>query len=259
MTWTEEDRHSLAEAKDLLENPSIAARIASYVGKPVELGYKLLPSGFGEVVNTAARKSLQGALECALGTMGGGGRCAPSNFFHKALVAATGTAGGAVGLAALPVELPITTVVMLRSIADIARSEGESLRQTEARLACLEVFALGGTSPGDDSAEAGYFAVRAALAKTIAEAGAYIAEKGLAAEGAPALVRLIANIAARFGVVVTEKAAAQAIPILGAAGGALVNTLFMDHYQDMARGHFTVRRLERAHGVGAVRREWERV
>jgi hypothetical protein len=33
--------------------------------------------------------------------------------------------GGGFGLAALPVELPISTIIMLRSIGDIARSEGE--------------------------------------------------------------------------------------------------------------------------------------
>jgi hypothetical protein len=70
-------------------------------------------------------------------------------------------------------------------------------------------------------------------------------------------VRLVALIAARFGIVVSEKAAAQAIPIIGAAGGAIINTVFIDHYQDMARGHFTVRRLERLHGVDAVRAAYE--
>jgi hypothetical protein len=42
-------------------------------------------------------------------------------------------------------------------------------------------------------------------------------------------------------------------------GGALVNTLFMDHFQDISQGHFTVRRLERAHGAEAVRAAWEEV
>ena len=63
-------------------------------------------------------------------------------------------------------------------------------------------------------------------------------------------------IGARFGIVVSEKAAAQAIPIIGAAGGALINTIFISHYQDMARGHFAVRRLERKYGPQAVREEY---
>ena len=128
------------------------------------------------------------------------------------------------------------------------------------RSSCLSVFALGSTrDTRDDAAESGYFAVRSALATAVTEAARHIAQKGLAKEGAPALVRLVALIAARFGVVVSEKAAAQAIPILGAAGGALINTIFIGHYQDMARGHFTVRRLERLHGELAVREAYDQL
>ncbi|MBW2614674.1 MAG: EcsC family protein, partial [Deltaproteobacteria bacterium] len=51
--------------------------------------------------------------------------------------------------------------------------------------------------------------------------------------------------------------AAQAVPIIGAAGGALINTIFIDHFQDMARGHFIVRRLERVYGTDEVQRQYE--
>ena len=64
-------------------------------------------------------------------------------------------------------------------------------------------------------------------------------------------------LGARFGVVVSEKAVAQAVPIIGAAGGALVNSIFIDHFQDMARGHFIVRRLERTYGEEVVKRAYE--
>ena len=46
---------------------------------------------------------------------------------------------------------------------------------------------------------------------------------------------------------------AQAAPVVGAAGGALVNTAFLAHFRTLARGHFTVRRLERRYGAEAVR------
>ena len=76
--------------------------------------------------------------------------------------------------------------------------------------------------------------------------------------GAPALLRLITLIASRFGIVVSQKTAAQMVPVLGAAGGALINTLFIGHYQDMARGHFIVRRLEKIHGSEPVRIAYEK-
>ena len=49
------------------------------------------------------------------------------------------------------------------------------------------------------------------------------------------------------------------LAIIGAIGGATLNTLFIAHFQDMARGHFTVRRLERAHGTEAVRQAWNQL
>jgi hypothetical protein len=183
---------------------------------------------------------------------------AASGLLHKALAATTGAVGGSFGLAALPIELPISTII-LRSIGDVARGEGEDLTNPETALACLQVFALGGFKDKADAAESGYFAVRGLLAKSIAEAARFVAERGGVAEGAPVLARLIAQIASRFGVVVTQKLAAQAVPVIGALGGAAVNYAFIDHFQDVARAHFAVRRLERRYGKEIVRAAYERL
>ena len=159
----------------------------------------------------------------------------------------------------MAIELPISTTIMLRSIADIARSEDQDIFSIESKIACIEVFAFGGSSQRDDASEAGYFAVRTALAQSVTKAAEYFAEKGLAEEGAPALVRLIIRIAERFSIQVTEKAAAQAIPAIGAAGGAIINTIFIDHFQEMARGHFIVRRLERKYGSEIVEAIYKKI
>jgi hypothetical protein len=73
------------------------------------------------------------------------------------------------------------------------------------------------------------------------------------------LVRFLAQVAARFGIVVTDKVAAQSMPVIGALGGAAVNYIFIEHFQAVALGHFTVRRLERAYGKSLVRTEYERL
>jgi hypothetical protein len=73
---------------------------------------------------------------------------------------------------------------MLRSIADIARSEGEDLSDSETALTCVEVFALGGRAGSADASESGYFAVRGMLAKTVTEAARFVAERGVLKEGA---------------------------------------------------------------------------
>jgi len=146
---------------------------------------------------------------------------------------------------------------MMRSIADIGRSHGEDFATNQARIACLEVFALGGRNKNDDSSESGYFAIRVALARSVTEAAEYLAEKGFVEEGAPALVRLIAIIAARFEIQVSEKVVTMAIPAIGAFAGALINLLFIDHFQDMSSGHFTVRKLERKYGPELVRKTYQ--
>jgi hypothetical protein len=253
------DRDDLKYAKGLLENPSLAARISNLLGTPIEKGLGYLPAKWKGLVQSATEKSLQKALSFAVQTLDVKKRPASSDKTHKLLVIAAGAGGGSFGLPALALELPVTTTIMLRSIADIARSEGEQISQLETKLACIEVFALGGSAKSDDGTETGYFMVRATLARAISEATQYIAEKGLAKEGAPVLVRLIAVLASRFGVIVSEKVAAQAIPLIGAAGGALINTIFIDHFQNMARAHFIIRRLERQYGKELVRQEYDQM
>ena len=103
----------------------------------------------------------------------------------------------------------------------------------------------------------GYFASRALLSKLAGEASVYLAERGVARASAPVVNRLLAEIASRFGVVVSERFAASAVPVLGAVGGATVNFVFMNHFQRVAHGHFTIRRLERTYGPAAVRRHYE--
>ena len=182
-----------------------------------------------------------------------------SELFHRALATASGAAGGTFGLAALPVELPVSTVIMLRSIADIAQNEGKDLSDPESVLSCVEVFALGGRAGSANASESGYFAARGMLAKTVTEAARFVVERGVIKEGAPILLKFVTQVAARFGLVVTQKVAAQALPVVGALGGAAVNYAFIEHFQEVARGHFTVRRLERLYGEDKIRTLYDKI
>src|SRR3712207_5730978 len=143
--------------------------------------------------------------------------------------------GGALGISAVLVELPISTIIMLRAIARVAQSEGEDLGDAETVLACLQVFALGGRSGSEHIHESGYFAVRAAMARSLAQAVRQVAGRGLVDESASAIMRLLTQIGSRFGTVVSHKVAAQALPVLGALSGAAVNSLFIEHFQSLAR------------------------
>lgn len=257
-TLSLDDEAALAEAVRALERESFTARLTHMVGRGASSLAALAPLGARRVVEKAATAALQRAMTIALGSLDKEQGAARTRL-HTSLVTASGAAGGAFGIAALPVELPVSTVLILRSIADIARAEGEDLSRPEAALACMEVFALGGRTSVDDQMESAYFGLRALLASSVTEATRFIARNGLTSQGAPAVVRFLSQIAGRFGVVVSQKAAAQGVPVIGALGGAAINYAFAEHFAGLARGHFTVRRLERAYGPDFIRAEYERL
>ena len=256
MEWNDNDLQDLEVAIGLLENPGLIAKISDMVGTPIEALFKALPKGAGDTVARVTQTSLMKAVNIAVRTMNPGGRRRPRSRSHMAMAGLAGGVGGAFGIAALPFELPVTTTIIMRSIADIARSEGEDLSEAASRFACLEVFAMGGPSLEDDATESGYFAVRMALAQAVSEAAKYMAKRAVVEDSAPVIVRLLAQIATRFNTVVGEKIMAQGVPVVGALGGATINVLFIEHFQDMARGHFIVRRLERRYGEAEVRKAY---
>jgi hypothetical protein len=255
---TPTDHAALIDAVRRLERIGPALRLANLVGQKVNFFKNLAPEKATKIIDKATMAAMKLALRAALASLHGS-PLRDRDRRHKILAAASGAAGGALGLASLPFELPVTTIVMLRSIVDIARGEGEDLRDPEAAMACLEVFALDGRVPGDNVSESGYFAIRGLLARSVSEAARYVASRGVIDETAPALIKLLSQIASRFGLVISNKFIAQATPALGAFGGAAINVAFIDHFQSLAKGHFTVRRLERKYGQEHVRSEYQRI
>jgi len=260
--FTSADLEEIRRARQILEHPSLAIRLADLVGKPISALVKALPDGAQRTIAKATTKALEKSLDVALRTLDASGQSAAPDWLHRAAVVATGAAGGAAGLAGLAVELPVSLALMLRSIATHARAQGEDLGSVATRLECLTVFAYGSESGTDDAAESAYWISRAALGRAVASAAEFVADRGLAEalseKGAPALVQLLARISQRLGLAVSDKAAAQLVPLIGAAGGAAINTLFLNHYQATAKAHFSIRRLERAYGELAVRWAYER-
>jgi hypothetical protein len=242
----------LRGAKALLESPRFAIRAANVIGAPLERGIARLPAGWRDSILSASRAALDRAADVALWSVDASRRRRANELLHKVAVAGTGAVGGAFGLSALALELPLSTTVMLRSIADIANAEGEDLRAPDAKLACLSVFTLGGRTASDDAGDSAYYIARVSLARAVSEAAQHLMSKHTVKGGAPPLLHLMQRIAGRFSLQVSEKFAAQALPVIGAAGGAWLNWLFIDHYQQMARGHFTIRRLERLYSTELI-------
>jgi hypothetical protein len=255
--FSPDELRDLRRAKALLENRSFAIRLSNLLGSPIDAGFALLPKNWSGKINRAAQAALFKALEVAVATTGKESRKPPSNRWHKFLAGASGGVGGAFGLAALAVELPISTTLMLRSIVEIARSEGHDTRAWTTKISCVEVFALNGSSNAADPPETPYWATRLALNQSVRDAASHLARKGAVERTAPARVRLVGAIGSRFGVVISEEVAAKALPVIGAVGGGVINVIFMNHFQHMARGHFIVLRLEKIHGLEAVKTQYD--
>ncbi|WDR90251.1 EcsC family protein [Burkholderia ambifaria] len=264
-TLSPEDQDALRRAKQVLESPSLTMKLTGMLGAPVEKMIARLPEFATGKINDATQLALRKCLNIALRTLGkpqtpDAEPDKPSNLLHKLAVATTGAAGGAFGFLALPVELPVTTTLIFRSVCDVARSEGEDLGSVDTQLQCLAVLGMGGNPDKDEEdADLGYFVLRGALAQAISKASSDITTKGIAAHSSAAVFKLVQTVASRFSVQVTEQMAAKSIPAIGAVLGATVNTLFIDHFQQMAHGHFTVRRLERKYGSVAVKAAYQAI
>lgn len=152
-----------------------------------------------------------------------------NNAAHRLAAAASGVASGFVGLPGVLFDIPFTTTTILRSIAEVARDSGEDVTAEATKRACLEVLAFGGPSAVDDETEIGYWATRIGMNHLTVNL-------------------LIKAAAGRFGLVLSDKILAQAVPLAGAVAGGALNYAFTEYYQDMARVSFCLRALDRRSG-----------
>jgi len=237
------DRARLAEAAAiLLDARGIVIRVSEWFGSRLRgLGRRFTDLG-PHLLGDEWEAQYQGLIESALrnayrvGTLGleAGTQRPPRRRLGKLAAAASGGASGFIGLPGIAADLPFTTCLMMRSIAEIARALGEDLDSSDARQACIEVFAFGGPEIADDDIDVAYWTIRGSLSHA-------------------SIALLIRQAAARFGLLLSQKYLAQAVPLLGAAAGSTLNYVFMDYYQKMARVHFTVRDLERRYDAARVR------
>jgi hypothetical protein len=254
--FTAEELEQLRWANRRLEHPSLAARLSNIIGSPIEQGMRLLPANWYKRLDAALDASIQKSLALAIDTMRAPVTHRSNGVLHNVMAMGAGAVGGFFGPLALLAELPVTTTIMLRAIADIAQREGEDMSNVEARMACMQVFALGGRTGEDEAAESGYYGLRLMLGFHFSSS---VLQMGNRKSVIPAGVEFVRAVSARFGVVVTDKAAAQMVPIAGAFSAALLNLIFTQHFQDIARGHFIIRRLERKYGSNPVKRAYQRI
>lgn len=276
---SENEQKFIEEAAAYLENPRFLMRVANLVGKPAEALLQRLPQSAKEGLTEATRSALETSMRWSLRTLPNprlpsaslmlvpGEQASATRrlerHMHTAVAATTGAVGGFFGLAGMTVEVPATTLVMLRSIARIAAEEGFPIDDPQIQLHCLAVLSFGGEKL--QAMDSAYLSSRLGLALVIRDAATFIAKhstreigQALSRGTAPVLVRLINRVATRFQVVLSHKFAAQGVPVAGAAMGALINAAFTDHFNRVARYHFGILRLEEKYGRELIQSTYQR-
>jgi hypothetical protein len=214
----------------------LADAAGGMMGRTVRFGTRSLGMvpGASEATLAVVEAALRRAFDVAVLRLHRDGQAAQSERLSGPLVMMSGAVGGFIGLGGFVPDAAVTTLAIMREIARIALEEGEDLSEPEARAACLQVFALQAGRGAEAEMDGSYFTARFVM------------------QGRP-LAMLLSDVARRFGVTLSQKFALQAIPVVGAVAGASLNAAFLKHYRDLARAHFTIRRLERQFGEAAVR------
>lgn len=268
-----EDLEALRQAKSNMLNVSWAMRNVNKLGDTVETGMTFVPEKVLLKLQKITKSVLIKVIKANLLTIQKNKTFKkPSKVAYKSIVTGSGALSGffgastGFGTAIFVSELTITTKFIMRTIMDIARSEGEDIYTLEGQMACLEVFALGGESKDDDDLDTSYYTTRIAInsalnnvSTTSVKVGLDTLIKGASALGSGALSNFVSKIATRLSLLISEKFLAQALPIVGAVGGGSLNYIFVDHFQKMATSHFTIKRLERQYGEAEVKLAYDTI
>ncbi len=234
VTLTDEDFRTLLDIADrYLAVRNTQTALLESVGRWVETGVRSLPPNWRDELHTRAREALWWAFRRMVATMDADrlGQ-PPARRTHRLMATASGFVTGAAGLPGILADLPTSTLLVLRSIADIARSHGYDIRDPAVQAACMEAFAFGGPTDEDDDADLAFWSTRAA---------------------APVLSDMLPAIAGRLAASWAAVLPAKAVPVVGSVASAAINWHFSGYFQHMAGIVFSLRPLEERYGRQQVR------
>lgn len=196
--------------------------VLNLVGGSADSLLKTLPEGVRGNLEAATITALNQAMKAAHSSRS----VVPDqkSWLNQTVSAAMGAAGGMGGLPTALAELPVTTTLLLRVIQGVAAEHGFDPAAENVQFDCVQVFAAAGPLSDDDGADLAFLAARVTLT-------------------GKAMQSLIAKVAPKLAVVMGQKLAAQAVPVLGAVAGAATNYAYTSYYEDMAHIHFGLRKL----------------
>ena len=206
-------------------------KVVNFAGGQVEDGLKLLPKAMRGQVEAAVKSALLRAYDVA--SRSRKLSIVRSDRAHRIIGTLSGALGGIGGLPTALAELPVATMLIFRAVQGVAVQYGEDPLSEATRIECLRVFGAGGPGGADDGIDSGFIGARLSIT-------------------GPAIGKIIAKVAPRFGAVLSQKLLTQAVPIIGAAAGAGTNYAFVDYYIEMAHVHFGLRKVAKEHGAAAV-------
>ena len=200
----------------------VGITVLNLIGGSAETLLDQLPDGIRTGLEGATVSALNQAMRAAHSSRS----LVPDqkSWLNQAAAAAMGAAGGAGGLPTALAELPVTTTLLLRVIQGVAVEHGFDPNAENVQFDCVQVFSAAGPLSGDDGADLGFLSARMALS-------------------GKAMQAIIHKIAPKLAVVLGQKLAAQAVPVLGAVAGAATNYAYTSYYQDVAHVHFGLRKL----------------
>lgn len=214
----------LAETYKRTQGPGL--RFLSFVGAQADQLLTQLPDPVRRNLDTATEQALMLAVrQSGSEPSRSGRRLLPqiSPRGERLVSAALGAVGGAGGVAGTLAELPLTTAFLLRTIQAEAARMGFDPANESVQFDSIRLFA----APGPFAPQGG-------------DTGLLAARLGLSTGGVKALV---SQVAPKLGVALGQKLAAQAVPVLGGAAGASCNYLYAGYYQNVAKIHYSLRRL----------------
>jgi hypothetical protein len=202
-------------------------------GRWVEGGLNALPADWRDEVHAKARQALSWAFQQVIKRMDAGELHKPASRHRYRLMSTTsGLMTGSVGLPGIIADLPASTLLILLSIADIARSHGYDLRDPAIQAACIEAFMFGGPTDEDNDADLAFWSARAA---------------------SPLLADMLPQVAARLGASWIALLPARAVPVVSSLASAAINWHFAGYFQAMGEVMFGLRPLEEKYGIQTVR------
>ncbi len=192
-----EDVAELQKAVRLLENQGLVRLLKNVAGVPTDKALALVPRRLKNKLDKIVCGAVGQGLDFAVSSIDADDFRPPRNRLSRLVTGVTGGVSGFFGAGGLAAELPVTPTLILRSIADIARSQGEDLSSMPTRLACLEVLAPG--APAEEKqTQSSYFLARDSLSELAGNAAKALSARGADAASSPEVDGFLGQIGAKF-------------------------------------------------------------